>query len=55
MNKAKRSIEQLKKTIVGIDNQYAPLITALMQLGEGPAPDEEFINEVTTLLKDCES
>ena len=55
MNKAKRSIEQLKKTVVGQDNQFAPLINALMQLGEGPAPDEQFISQVVDLLKDCES
>eukprot|EP00828_Plagiopyla_frontata_P032910 TRINITY_DN427_c0_g2_i6.p1 TRINITY_DN427_c0_g2~~TRINITY_DN427_c0_g2_i6.p1 ORF type:complete len:409 (+),score=75.13 TRINITY_DN427_c0_g2_i6:77-1303(+) len=55
MNKAKRSIEQLKKTVVGQDNQFAPLINALMQLGEGPAPDEQFISQVVELLKDCES
>ena len=27
----------------------------LMQLGEGPAPDEEFITKVVDLLKDCET
>ena len=32
MNKARRSIQQLKQTIIGQDNNFAPIITALLTL-----------------------